>query len=87
MVPQLQLNISLNPVVEYDSKTDRYVTYYEEFPQAIAVGRTQEEAEINLIHIVEAMWRERKEELREMLKQKYINDSHKNNYRINMTFA
>lgn len=60
MSRQMQLNISLTPISEHDMKTDSYVIYYKEFPNAIAVGHTEEEAELNLIPLVELMWKETK---------------------------
>jgi predicted RNase H-like HicB family nuclease len=78
MSRKLQLSIALTPVVHYDNKTDQYVTYFEEFPQAIAVGESEEDADNRLIHLVEVMWKERKEELENTLLTKYINKSHRN---------
>lgn len=62
-----QLNISLTPVLEYDSKANRFVVYYEEFPEAIAIGVDEIDAENNLAFLVEDMWRKRKDELKEYL--------------------
>ena len=71
------MNISLEPVVEHDIKTDLYVLWYKEFPEAFAEGRTIEEAENNLIPTLELMWRERPRELEKRLLENYINDSHR----------
>lgn len=74
---QLNINIALTPVLERDIKSDQFYTYYKEFPQAIAVGETEEDAETRLAHLVENMWKEHNEDLKETL-HKYINDNHKN---------
>ena len=66
-----QLNIKLTPVLEYDSKANRFVVYYEEFPEAIAVGVDENEAENNLAFLVEDMWQKRKDELKEYLLLNY----------------
>lgn len=66
-----QLNIKLTPVLEYDSKANRFVVYYEEFPEAIAVGINEDEAENNLAFLVEDMWQKRKDELKEYLLLNY----------------
>ena len=73
MARQIQLNLQLTPVYRFDSKTDQYTTYYEEFPNAIAVGETEEDAEIRLVHLVETMWKERHDDLRHTLLTKYTN--------------
>lgn len=79
MAREMSLNIALTPISHYDLKTDQYVTYFEEFPQAIAIGETQEDADNRLIHLVEAMWKERRKELSESLLKNYVNDAHKIN--------
>jgi predicted RNase H-like HicB family nuclease len=77
MSRNMQLNISLTPVLEHDIDTDRFLIYYREFPQAFAVGKTEDEAEGNLIPLVELMWKERPRELEKVLLEKYINDAHR----------
>jgi hypothetical protein len=67
MTHNAQLNIKLTPVVEYDSKANRFVVYYEEFPEAIATGINEDEAEDNLAFLVQDMWVRRKDELKEYL--------------------
>jgi len=66
-----QININLTPILEYDSKANRFVVYYEEFPEAIAIGVDENEAENNLAFLVEDMWQERKDELKEYLLLNY----------------
>lgn len=53
MTRQVQLNITLTPIITKDNKTGNYIIYYSEFPNAIASGSTEDEAEINLGYLVE----------------------------------
>lgn len=69
----IQLNLALTPVFNYDSKTDQFTVYYEEFSEAIAVGETEEEAEKRLIKLVEVMWADRPAELNNKLLSVYAN--------------
>lgn len=82
MARLMQLNISLTPVVEHDINTDLYLIWYEQFPEAFAEGKSIDEAENNLIPVLELMWRERPRELEKKLLEKYINDSHRANPQI-----
>lgn len=68
---ELQLNLQLTPVFEYDSKTNQFVTYYEEFPNAIAIGENEEDAAVRLAHLVEKMWREEPEGVKKFFLEKY----------------
>jgi len=68
---QINLNISLTPVSEYDAKAERYIMYFKDFPQAIASGVSEDEAENNLIFLVEDMWKKRKDDLRNFLLKNY----------------
>jgi predicted RNase H-like HicB family nuclease len=77
MARQIQLNISLEPVVEHDVNTDMYVIWYKEFPEAFAEGKTIDEAENNLIPTLELMWKEHPRELNKKLLENFINDSHR----------
>jgi predicted RNase H-like HicB family nuclease len=77
MARQIQLNISLEPVVEHDVNTDMYVIWYKEFPEAFAEGKTIDEAENNLIPTLELMWKEHPGELNKKLLENFINDSHR----------
>ena len=78
MTRQIQLNIALTPVVSKDNKTGNYIIYYSEFPNAIASGSTEEEAEINLGYLVEDMWRKRSADLK-----KYLIEHHSQSIYIN----
>lgn len=62
-----QLNIKLTTVLEYDKKAETFVVYYKEFPNAIATGINEEDAENNLAFLVEEMWSRRTDELKEFL--------------------
>lgn len=72
MAKQIQINLGLNTIHNYDGKTDRHMVYYKEFPQAIATGKNEEEAENNLIFLVEDMWRKRPDDLKALLMESYM---------------
>jgi predicted RNase H-like HicB family nuclease len=76
MKREIQLSIGLTPNITFDDKSGLFVIFYEQFPQSIAAGNTEDEAEINLIHLLELMFKERKEELKEFLVSK-LNDTQK----------
>ena len=71
MSRQIQLNIGLTPIINQDNKTGNYVIYYNEFPQAIATGKTADEAERNLIFLVEQMWQKQSTDLKKYLLEHY----------------
>ena len=72
----ISINMSLTPIVEHDVSADRYIVYYKEFPQAIASGLSEDEAENNLIFIVEEMWKRQENDLKRFLLDNYIKDIH-----------
>jgi len=72
----ISINMSLTPIVEHDVSADRYIVYYKEFPQAIASGLSEDEAENNLIFIVEEMWKRQENDLKKFLLDNYIKDIH-----------
>lgn len=78
----MQLNIDLTPIFEHDTDTNRIMAHFLEFPQAFAIGETKDEAEINLIPLVELMWKEKPRELERILLERFINDSHRKNPEI-----
>jgi predicted RNase H-like HicB family nuclease len=82
MARQIQLNISLTPVVRHDIDTELFLIWYDQFPEAFAEGKSIEEAENNLIPVLELMWKERPRELEKKLLDQYINDSHRSNPKI-----
>jgi hypothetical protein len=73
MARQIQINLGLNPVLNFDGQTNRFIIYYKEFPQAIATGINEDEAENNLIYLVEDMWRKRPDDLKKLLTESYMN--------------
>ena len=71
------LNLLFTPIFEHDIEADRYVMHFKEFPEAHAVGKTVEEAEDNLIPLVELMWQEKPRDLAKKLLEDYLKDSHR----------
>ena len=65
------LNINLTPMMEYDNEAGMYILYYKEFPQAVAAGKTEDEAEINLAYLVQDVWTKRQDESKEFLLKNY----------------
>jgi predicted RNase H-like HicB family nuclease len=84
MSRNILLNLALTPVFNHDIDADRYVMHYKEFPEAHAVGQTVEEAENNLIPLVELMWQEQPEYLAKKLLENYINNSHGTKPKLNI---
>lgn len=74
----MNFNISLTPITTFDLETKTYVTYYKEFPNAIAVGNTEEEAETNLDPLVELMWKEKPLDLEKRLMEIYLSNRNRN---------
>ena len=56
---QLEFTIIMVP----DKKTGQFTAFFAQFPQAIAVGETETEAQINLIEIVRLMLADKKNEI------------------------
>jgi predicted RNase H-like HicB family nuclease len=77
MPRNITLNISLTTTMKIDNTTGNYVIYYNEFPQAIATGPTEGEAEKNLAFLVEQMWERRSDDLK-----KYLWENYKENIQI-----
>lgn len=73
MPRQIQLNISLTPTRVYDKETNRHIIFYNEFPQAIATGSNEDEAERNLAFLVEDMWQKQSTDLKKYLLENYNN--------------
>jgi predicted RNase H-like HicB family nuclease len=71
MSRNIQLNISLTPTINFDNNTGNFIIYYNEFPQAIATGASEDEAERNLAFLVEQMWQKRSEDLKKYLWENY----------------
>ena len=74
----VQVNIDLTPVTNYDNSTQRHMVYYEEFPEAIATGINEDDAEKNLAFLIEDMWSKRPDSLKEFLLKNYKNTINKN---------
>ena len=72
MSRQVQINMQLTPVIKHNVETNKFVIYYEEFPQAIASGDNEDEAEDNLMYLVEEMWQKRSDDLKKFLLDNYI---------------
>lgn len=61
----LPTELKLTKVVAEDEKTHSQKIHYEEFPQVFGYGKTEQEAELNLIQNFIVMLKERKEKIRE----------------------
>ncbi len=59
----IPFNTELTPVTYYDKEVDQYVVFYEEFPHAITVGQTEENASNKLFDLLELMWFQTKQKL------------------------
>jgi predicted RNase H-like HicB family nuclease len=57
--------IKLNAVFKRDEISDYYEMYYLGFPDFIGYGKTESEAELNLLSVFQAALDERKEKIRE----------------------
>jgi predicted RNase H-like HicB family nuclease len=57
------LSIELTTVLVEDKKTGHYSAFFAQFPEAIAYGRNEDEAEINLYDIFAVMLRDKKNEV------------------------
>ena len=71
MPRDIMLNISMPQEFEYDAQTQRYIVSFKDFPAAIATGKTEDEAEQNLIFLVEDMWKRRAQDLKDFLLHNY----------------
>jgi predicted RNase H-like HicB family nuclease len=71
----LSIEVKFTPVFKRNKTTNKYSMYYKEFPQAIALGTTKREAELNLIETFIATLIERKEKIRERFINNYYADS------------
>jgi predicted RNase H-like HicB family nuclease len=71
----LSIEVKFTPVFKRNKTTNKYSMYYKEFPQAIALGTTKREAELNLIETFIATLTERKEKIRERFINNYYADS------------
>jgi hypothetical protein len=67
----LKNKVKLKPIFVTDMKSDYCKVYYKGFSQAIAGGKTREEAELNLLQIFIVLLKERKEKIREQSLNSY----------------
>jgi hypothetical protein len=58
--------IKLNAVFKRDEISDYYETHYLGFPDIVGYGKTEQEAELNLLDVLAAALNERKEKIREL---------------------
>ena len=63
--------IKLNAVFKREDISDYYEMYYLGFPDFIGYGKTEQEAELNLIQSLITMLKERGEKIREQSLNKY----------------
>ena len=66
--------VKLKPVFVKDTKSDYCKVRYTGFPQAFGMGKTEEEAELNLLQIFITLLEERKEKIREQSLTDYYSD-------------
>lgn len=65
--PNLEFNIIIVP----DEESGQFSAFFAQFPQAIAVGDTEDEAVTKLIPLVTRMLSDTKEEMISSVRQKY----------------
>jgi predicted RNase H-like HicB family nuclease len=58
--------IKLNAVFKRDEVSDYYEVHYLGFPNFTGYGKTEQEAELNLLGVLQAALDERKEKIREL---------------------
>jgi predicted RNase H-like HicB family nuclease len=66
--------IEFIPIFKQDEASGYYEMYYLGFPNFIGYGKTEEEAELNLLEILLTALRERKEKIRESGINYYFTD-------------
>jgi len=66
MEDKVSNEIKLNGVFKRDEISDYYEVYYLGFPDFIGYGKTEQEAESNLLAVLQAALDERKEKIREL---------------------
>jgi predicted RNase H-like HicB family nuclease len=63
--------VKLTPVFTKDKKSGFFKVHYKGFPQAFGKGKTEPEAELNLLQILITLLKERKEKIREQSLNNY----------------
>ena len=66
--------IKLNTVFKRDEISGYYEVYYLGFPTFIGYGKTEQEAELNLLGVLQSALDERKEKIRERSINNYYTD-------------
>jgi predicted RNase H-like HicB family nuclease len=67
--------IKFIPIFKQDETSAYYEMHYLGFPNFIGYGKTEEEAELNLLEILLTALMERKEKIRESCINEYFTDS------------
>lgn len=70
----LKNEVRLTPVFKKDEKADYCRVHYKGFPHAFAKGKTEQEAELNLLQIFIVLLKERREQIREQSLNNYYSD-------------
>lgn len=70
----LKNEVKLTPVFKKDKKADCCKVHYKGFPNAFAEGKTQQEAEFNLLQIFISLLKERREQIREQSLNNYYSN-------------
>lgn len=70
----LKNEVKLTPVFKKDEKSDDCKVHYKGFPQAFGKGKTEQEAELNLLQVFIVLLKERKEKIREQSLNSYYSD-------------
>lgn len=53
-------NLEFNIIVVPDKKTGQFTAFFAQFPQAIAIGDTESEAQLNLMETVKVMMQDKR---------------------------
>ena len=67
MNTEIELKLTLRPTIEKDEKTNLYMGWFEEFPQAIAVGEDISDLNVKLIEAFTILMEVRKEDVIEKI--------------------
>jgi predicted RNase H-like HicB family nuclease len=70
----LKNEVKLTPVFTKDRKADYCKAHYKGFPKAFAQGKTEQEAELNLLQIFIVLLKERREQIREQSLNSYYSE-------------
>ena len=70
----LKNEIKLEPVFVANAKSDHCEAHYKGFPKIFGRGKTEEEAELNLLQIFMILLKEREEKIREQSLNSYYSE-------------